>query len=137
MNEKRLIVDQTILVSFFTGNPPQQAEKAKALLAESMNGSRTLVLFPHVIISSALRLEAEYSLPFRKVAESLLALLYCKNIDVREEDLIIPALEMHRDQGIPLDLAFLNAAARAEHAALVSFDPENGSLEGVRKVELR
>jgi predicted nucleic acid-binding protein len=137
MKDSRLLVNSDLLICFLTGNPPEQASKVKELFSDSSASKRTLVIIPTAVAFAVQRLESDYRLEVRPVAESMLALLSAgRNLEVRQEDLFIPALEIHRDQGIPIDLAFLAAAAQAENTALASCDSLARNIEGVRNIDL-
>jgi predicted nucleic acid-binding protein len=137
MKDSRLLVNSDLLVYFLTGNPPEQASHARELFSDSSATKRTLIIIPTAVAFAVQRLESDYGLEVRRVAESMLALLSAgRNLEVRQEDLVIPALEIHRNQNIPIDLAFLAAATKSENAALVSCDPLVRNIDGVRKVDL-
>lgn len=95
MSETRL-VDTNVLLRFFTGTPPDMAAKAKDLIAEADAGVITLEIIPLVLAETIYTLQSFYKMPKDDVCAQLSLFLTSRGISVRDELVMLDALQRYR-----------------------------------------
>lgn len=121
---KACLLDTNVLVRFFTGQPPDMAERARALIAQADTGKLRL-LVPSLIVAEAIyTLESFYEMPKVDVCERLLALLRSRGIAPLEPVLIQDALERYQSLPVHFADAYLAATAAASGTPVFSFDED-------------
>ncbi|MEO6184466.1 MAG: PIN domain-containing protein, partial [Verrucomicrobiota bacterium] len=98
MAHQTFIVDTNVLVRFFTGDPPEMAEKSRLLIERADHGKATLVIFAVIVAEVFYTLESFYEMEHKLVAEKLLAFLQCRGIENVEGDRMLDALKRCRDR---------------------------------------
>jgi predicted nucleic acid-binding protein len=102
------LVDTNVLVRFFTGDPPEMAERAKTLVAQADAG-KTELLVPSLIVAEAVyTLESFYEMPKTEVCEKLHTFLRSRGISPLEPDIIL-------DRACPKTAVF-QTTIRQKHA---------------------
>jgi predicted nucleic acid-binding protein len=129
------LVDTNVLVRFFTGEPPEMANKARRLIARADAGEVTLVILPLVLAEVYFTLESFYEMERKAVAEKLTEFLQCRGIQAIEREQMLDALARCRDRGAHFVDAYLASVAAAEKQPIASFDRDFDKFKDVRRVE--
>lgn len=129
------LVDTNVLVRFFTGEPPEMANKARKLIARADAGEVTLVILPLVLAEVYFTLESFYEMERKAVAEKLAAFLQCRGIQAVERERMLDVLARCRDRGAHFVDASLASVAAAEKQPIASFDHDFDKFKDVRRVE--
>jgi predicted nucleic acid-binding protein len=120
-----------VLVRFFTGEPPDMAERARALVAQADSGKLELAIPSLIVAETVYTLESFYEMPKADVCEKLHALLRSRGISPREPEIILNALERYRSLSVHFADAYLAALAAAGKVAVWSFDEDFGKFRDV------
>jgi predicted nucleic acid-binding protein len=134
MNSKQL-VDTTVLVRFFSGEPPAMAEKARGLVERADAGEITLLVIPLVVAEVYFTLESFYEMERKTVAEKLIVFLQCRGIETLEQEQVLDALKRCRDRKAHFVDAYLAATAVAENHPIASFDRDFDKFKDVHRIE--
>ena len=119
---KPCLVDTNVLVRFFTGQPPDMAERARALVAQADAG-KTILQIPSLIVAETIyTLELFYEMPKADVCEKMLAFLRSRGIATLEPTIISDALERYRSMPVHFADAYLAANAASSNSPVFSFD---------------
>ncbi|MEO8428108.1 MAG: PIN domain-containing protein [Verrucomicrobiota bacterium] len=129
------LVDTNVLVRFFTGQPPDMAAKAKALVAAADAGNVVLEVLPITVAETIYTLESFYGLDRKDVAAKVLAFLLSRGVQAHERDRIIDALEHHRDYNVHFADAYLAAAGAELKFSVASFDRDLDKFKDVKRHE--
>ena len=125
-------VDTNILVRHLTGDPPEQAERARRLLS----GGDQLLLPDLVVAELVYVLESFYELPRTRVAELARAVVAFPAIEVADEPALLRALEVYEVHRLDFADAYLVAEAEISGVnAVASFDKAIERVPTVRRVE--
>ncbi len=127
-------VDTNILVRHLTGDPPGQADRATAFLAEPQE----LLLTDLVAAELVYVLESFYEVDRARVAELLRAILAFPSIVVLDAGVLLRALEVYEVDRLDFAEAYLVASAEASGVgAVASFDRSIDRVKTVRRIEPR
>jgi predicted nucleic acid-binding protein len=127
------ILDTNVLVRHFTGEPPDQAERATAFLRSA--APKELVLVDLVAAELVFVLQSVYQQPRSRVAQLLRATLALPAVHCDTARLLYRAIELY-ETGRDFTDAYLVTMAEAEGIPdLVSFDRGIRGISGVRRVE--
>jgi predicted nucleic acid-binding protein len=127
-------VDTSVLVRHLTGDPPAQARRATAFLAEAQE-----LLLPDLVAAEVVYvLESFYEVERARVAELLRAILGFPSIVVLDGPLLLRALEIYEVDRMDFADAYLVASAEASGVgAVASFDRSIDRVKTVRRIEPR
>src|SRR5579872_983005 len=109
MLHPRQFVDTNILVRFFTGDPPEMAEKVRRLVECADAGRVTLLIPPVIVAETFYTLESFYEMERKIIAERLMTFLQCRGIEAAERDRVLDALRRCRDRNAHFADAYLAA----------------------------
>jgi predicted nucleic acid-binding protein len=118
----RYIVDSNILLRFFTGEPQQLFQAAKALIENAEKGAIVLEIPVLVVAETAFTLESFYKQARKEVARVLIEFLKTPGIRIEERERLLEALGRVHATGVHLADAYLAAMARAASIPVASFD---------------
>jgi predicted nucleic acid-binding protein len=122
-------VDTNVLVRHLTGDPPEMARRATALLA---SGER-LLLADLILAECVYVLESFYDVPRERVAELMRSAVALPTIETLDTASLLRALEVYELDRLDFAEAYLVAQAEATGvSAIVSFDR---SIDRVGSVE--
>jgi predicted nucleic acid-binding protein len=125
-------VDTNVLVRHLTGDPPEQAERARRLLS----GGDQLLLPDLVLAELVYVLESFYELPRTRVAELARAVVAFPAIEVADEPALLRALEVYEVHRLDFADAYLVAEAEISGVnAVASFDKAIERVPTVRRVK--
>ena len=138
----RLSVDTNVVVRFLTGEPPEQAARARALFDAAAAGAFELFLSTVVLVEAGFVLRRVLRLERSTVATLLGSLGNAPGLVVEQREVVQRTLELFERSSIPLADAYLAAHAlvRGEPwgdpalPALVSFDRHFDTIAGLRRV---
>ena len=138
----RAFVDTNVVVRFLTGEPPEQAARARALFAAAAAGAIELFLPTVVLIEAGFVLRRVLRLERERVAIVLESLGNAPGLVVEQREVVQRALELFEGSTIPLADAYLAAYALVRGApwgdpglpAVVSFDPHFDQVDGLRRI---
>ena len=119
---KACLLDTNVLVRFFTGEPPEMAERARALAAQADSGKLELQIPSLIVVETVYTLESFYEMPKSEICEKLDIFLRSRGIAPLEPEIILDALERYRLLPVHFADAYLAASAAAQDAAVFSFD---------------
>lgn len=116
------LVDTSVVVRYLTGDPPEMAEHAKAILDRSAD----LVVTDVALAETAFVLTSVYRIPRERVVDSLVQLVQKPNLTIfgLDKDVVTNALLLCRPSGrISFSDALIWAAARSANVTTVfTFD---------------
>jgi predicted nucleic acid-binding protein len=128
-------VDTNVIVRFLTGQPPDLAAAAKALMASADAGAMVLEVLPVIVAETVYTLESFYELDRKDVASKLLVFLQSRGIKAHERERVLDALARHRDYNIHFADAYLAAAGADSGLSVASFDRDLDKFKDVRRFE--
>ena len=112
-------VDTNVLIRHLTGDPPEMAARATALLA----AGEELLLADLIVAECVYVLESFYEVPRARVAELMRAAIALPSIRVTDEPSLLRALEVYELERLDFAEAYLVAQAEATGVgAIASFD---------------
>jgi len=121
---KSCLVDTNILLRFFTGDPPEMAERARAIVADADSGKLQLEIPALIVAETLYTLESFYEMRKADVCEKLLVFLRSRGIAPREPEIVLDALERYRALPVHFADAYLAATAAAIKQPVYSFDKD-------------
>ena len=125
-------VDTNILIRHLTGEPPQQARRATALLAAADE-----LLLPDLIVAEVIFvLESFYEVERERLAELVRAVIGFQPIVVVDAPLLLRALEVYEVDRLDFAEAYLVASAEASGVGkIASFDRSIDRIATVKRIE--
>ena len=128
----RALLDTNVLVRHLTGDPPSQARRATALLADD----HELLLTDLVLAELVYVLESFYQRPRGEVAEAARSLLALPSIATVDADLLLRSLELYESHRLDYAEAYLAAAAEVwDLDRVVSFDRGLDRVPSIKRVQ--
>lgn len=125
-------LDTSVLIRHLTGDPPEMASRATALLA----GPGPLLVADLVFAECIYVLESFYEVPRDRVAELMRAALALSSIETLDADLLLRALAVYELDRLDFAEAYLVALAEASGVgAVVTFDRSVDRVTSVRRIE--
>ena len=135
MAQNRLLVDANILVRFFTGEPPEMAEKVYRLVEKADRGEVVLVVFPVILLEAFYTLKSYYEMPQKEIAEKLSAFIQSRGVEAVESARLVNALSRCAEKNAHLADAYLAAASVELKNAVSSFDADFKKFKDVERIE--
>jgi predicted nucleic acid-binding protein len=132
---ERQLVDTNVLVRFFSGDPPEMAEKARRLVECADAGEVILVVVPVILAETFYTLASFYEMNRKDVAEKLGAFLDCRGIEAFEKERLLDALKRCAVENADLADSFLASVAIDAGLRVASFDRDFDKFKGVRRAE--
>jgi predicted nucleic acid-binding protein len=122
----------TVLIRHLTGDPPEMARRATALLA-----SADELLLPDPVVAEVVRiLESFYEVPRPEVARLLRSVVTYPDIRCMDQALLLRALEIYEVNRVHFTEAYLAASAEAAGVGRVaSFDRDLDRVPTIQRVE--
>jgi len=112
-------LDTNVVIRHLTGDPPEMAARATALLAEP----GTLLLVDLVLAECVYVLESFYEVRRDRVAELMRAAIALPSVQTIDADLLLRALEVYEVERLDFAEAYLVAQAEATGVGeIASFD---------------
>jgi predicted nucleic acid-binding protein len=125
-------VDTNVLVRHLTGDPPEMARRATAMLA---SGER-LFLVDLILAECVYVLESFYEVPRERVAELMRSAVALPAIQTVDPLALLRALEVYELDRLDFAEAYLVAQAEATGVnAIVSFDRSIDRVDGIVRCE--
>jgi predicted nucleic acid-binding protein len=123
-------VDANVLVRHLTGDPPEQAARARRLLSRAGQ-----LLLPDLVLAEVVYvLESVYRVPRPRVAELARAIVAFPAIEVVDEPALLRALEVYELHRLDFAGAYLVAEAEISGVnAVASFDKAIERVPTVRR----
>jgi predicted nucleic acid-binding protein len=132
------ILDTNIIVSFLSGDNPQQQERAERLLKQVEAGKLT-VTAPDTVIADAVYIlfsKKLYNLPAATIAQLLLPVVRLPHFRLKNRKVVIAALKLFAE-GIKFDDTMIIATMRQSGATLIyTFDRGFDEVPGITRREL-
>lgn len=126
-----MLLDTNVLVRHLTRTPPEQGWRATALLR-----SAELLELPDLIVAELVYvLKSVYRQPCDVVAAAVRAVLTFPPVRVRDEALLLRAVELYETQGVDFAEAYLAATAERGDGLVASFDRGLDRIPSVRRIE--
>jgi len=127
-----MFVDTNILVRHLTGDPPDQAARVGAYLANAEG-----LLLPDLIVAEVVYvLESVYRAPRELIAQGLRAVVTFPRIRTIDRELLLRAIEVYEYDRLDFAEAYLVASAeRSGIGVILSFDRSIDRLPTVRRIE--
>ena len=127
----RTFVDSNVLVRHLTGDPPDQAKRATALLRDA----EELILVDLVVAEVVYVLESVYVVERERVAELVRAIVGFPPVVVPDRLLLLRSLEIYEQHRIHFAESYLAAYAEATGVGVVaSFDRAINRVGTVRRL---
>jgi predicted nucleic-acid-binding protein len=128
----RAFVDTNILVRHLTGDPPDLAARATALLANA----NELLLADLVMAETIYVLESFYKAPRAQVADAMRSLVAMETIVTVDPALLLRAVEVYEADRIDFAEAYLVAHAESTGVhSIVSFDKSIDRVKTIQRIE--
>lgn len=125
-------IDTNVLVRHLTGDPPEMAAGATALLRHE----RELLLTDLVAAETAYVLEAFYETPRGEVAQALRSLIAFDSIVCVDPALLLRAVEVYETERIDFAEAYLVACAESTSVGkIASFDRSIDRVDTIERIE--
>jgi len=125
-------VDTNVLIRHLTGDPPEMAARATALLARAS----TLLLSDLVAAETVYVLESFYKVPRHQVAEALRSIIAFGAIVTVDPALLLRAIEVYEVDRLDFAEAYLVACAETTGVhAIASFDQSIDRITTVERIE--
>jgi predicted nucleic acid-binding protein len=125
------LVDTNVLVRFFTGDPPEMAERARALVAQADAGKIDLLIPSLIVAETVYTLESFYEMSKAEVCEKLHTFLRSRGISPLEPEIVLDALERYRSLSVHFADAYLAALAVSGKIPVWSFDEDFAKFRDV------
>ena len=123
-------VDTNVLVRHLTGDPPELAARATALLASEIE----LLLADLIVAETVYVLESFYEVPRPQVADAIRSLLAFGPITTIDPALLLRAVEVYEVDRLDFAEAYLVACAESSGVGeIVSFDQSIDRVKTVRR----
>jgi predicted nucleic acid-binding protein len=138
-----VFVDTNVVVRFLTGEPPEQAERARALFDAAAAGAFELFLPPVILVEAGFVLHRVLRLERSKVATLLGSLGNTHGLVMEQPQVVQRMLELFETSAIPLADAYLAAFALVRGGppagdlglpVVVSFDRHFDAVAGLRRI---
>ena len=121
-------MDTNVLVRHLTGDPPEMASRATALLASGVR----LLLADLVVAECVYVLESFYDVPRQRVAELMRSAVAWATIETVDPSALLRALEVYELDRLDFAEAYLVAQAEATGVReIVSFDRSIDRVDGI------
>jgi predicted nucleic acid-binding protein len=125
-------VDSNVLIRHLTGDPPDQARRATALMRQA----ESLILVDLVVAEVVYVLESVYELERERVALLVRAILGFPAMRVPDRPLLLRTLEIYEQYRIHFAESYLAACAEASGVGVVaSFDRAIDRVGTIRRLE--
>lgn len=125
-------VDTNVLVRHLTGEPPEMAARATALL----DHEQELLLADLVVAETVYVLESFYGAPRPQVAEAMRSLVALRSVVTVDPAVLLRALEVYEVDRLDFAEAYLVACAETTGVNVVaSFDRSIDRVSTVQRVE--
>jgi predicted nucleic acid-binding protein len=118
----RYLADTNILLRFLSGEPPAQAAAARKLFGRAAIGEVVLEVPPLIVAEAYYTLVSFYRVEKKLAAEKLGMLLKQHGVKLREQSVVLAALERLQSTNVGFSDAYLAAAAEEEKLQVASFD---------------
>jgi predicted nucleic acid-binding protein len=128
---KSCLVDTNVLLRFFTGEPPEMAERARALIAQADSGKLQLEIPALIVAETIYTLDSYYEMPKDDICEKLLLFLRSRGISALEPEIVLDALERYRILPVHFADAYLAASAARRKQPVYSFDQDFARFKDV------
>jgi len=86
---KSCLVDTNVLLRFFTGEPPDMAERARAIVVDADSGKFQIEIPSLIVAETIYTLESFYEVPKADVCEKLLVFLRSRGIAPQEPEIML------------------------------------------------
>ncbi|MFA4930066.1 MAG: type II toxin-antitoxin system VapC family toxin [Patulibacter sp.] len=125
-------LDTNVLVRHLTGDPPEMAARATALLRSAMR-----LDVPDLIVAEVVYvLQSFYRVPRERVADLARAIVAFPAVRTDDPQRLLRAIELYERERLDFADAYLVASAeQSPHRTVVSFDRRIGRVETVERVE--
>lgn len=127
------LIDTNVLLRFFTGEPLEFAQQARAIIANADSGAVLLEIHPLVLAETIYTLESFYKMPKSDVCDRLSIFLQSRGIVAADEEVMLDALERYRTHNVHFVDACLAASGAAENKAIQSFDRDFDRFDDIRR----
>ena len=129
------MLDTNILIRFFTGDPPDQAQQTHSLIAAADRGQITLILLPIIVAETVFTLQSYYKMNPKDIASRFVLLVQSSGIQALEKDRILDAFQRYGDRKAGFVDAYISAAAIEEDLPIASFDHDFDKFKGINRIE--
>jgi predicted nucleic-acid-binding protein len=128
-----LWIDTNVLLRFLTGDPPELAQKALALMKDAEKGKVTLRLSTLIIAEAVWVLSSFYKYEVEQITDIMVSLVEADGIKVNGKNLVVRALTQMSSKNVDFIDAYLAEAARNAGEPVCSFDQDFDRL-GVARI---
>jgi predicted nucleic acid-binding protein len=133
----RVLVDSNVLLRFFTGDPPDLARRARALIERADAGEVVVVIHPIILSEVFYTLESFYKMSRVDIAEKLSLFVQHQGIEMIEKGVTLDALDSCRAKKVHLSDAYLAACAADSKTPVASFDRDFDKFPDVVRAEMK
>lgn len=128
----RAFIDTNVLVRHLTGDPPPQAKRATAFLADA----NELILTDLVLAEMVYVLESFYEVPRADIARMARSLLALPSIETGDHELLLRTVEIYEVLRLEFAEAYLSALAEMSDVKRVaSFDRQIDRVKSIERIE--
>lgn len=122
-------VDANVILRFITGDPPEMAAKALALMTKAEKGAIALRISPLILAETTWVLHSFYKYSRRKIAEVLLSFILADGIYPENPLIVKQALIDMANKNVDFADAYLAAIAKSLNEPVSSFDNDFDKLD--------
>ena len=118
-------LDANVIVRFITGGPPQQADRARRLIARAEAG-QLLLRVRSVVIAEVVWVlgTTTYGYTRREIAGVVTAFIRGAGIEVDEADAVLETLQLMAERNVSFVDAYLTVYARLAAEPVCTFDTD-------------
>ncbi len=136
-------LDTNLLIRFFTGDDPEQAERVRQLLAWVERNQGKVVLSPIVVFETVCTLEHSYQLDRSRIREMLKDLISLRGVQLPNKGLYLQALDLYAEYprlsfGDAYNASYMASLGLNEgysYHELYSYDEDFDQLPGIARFE--
>jgi predicted nucleic-acid-binding protein len=123
---KKVIIDTNLLVRYLTNDEPQKARAVENLLNSAEKGDLKIFI-PSIVIAELIWvLESYYQLKSDKINDLIDAIIKTPGIEVADKKIIIPAMELYRENNIDfIDAWLISFAREMDFKTIYTFDKKH------------
>lgn len=121
---RKYLVDTNVFLRFLLKDSRQLHQQSKKYFLRAKKGKISLILLPPVIFEIDYVLRGVYSLSRKERAEILSTLVKSPDLEVKEREILIEAVERYKKLKVDLFDLYLAEKAKKEKVEILSFDQD-------------
>lgn len=129
-------LDTNVLLRYFTGNPPDRAERARQLLERVERGEEKVVISLMVVFETVFTLQRTYRVPRDRIRELVRDVLTLPGVQLVGKGLCLQELDLYAQRNLSFAEAYTAVYMQSRGLTeTYSWDTDFDQLEGIAQVE--